>query len=70
MLSVGSGILIGLLLSITMNSAMSKWIEGNSRDPITLATGTIVLALTAVIASMIPARHATAVDPMTALRFE
>jgi hypothetical protein len=36
-------ILIGLLLSITMNSAMSKWIEGNSRDPITLATGTIVL---------------------------
>jgi ABC-type antimicrobial peptide transport system permease subunit len=69
-LSVGSGILIGLLLSITMNSAMSKWIEGNSRDPITLATGTIVLALTAVIASMIPARHAAAADPMTALRCE
>jgi len=53
-----------------MNSAMSKWIEGNSRDPITLATGTIVLALTAVIASMIPARHAAAADPMTALRCE
>jgi ABC-type lipoprotein release transport system permease subunit len=35
-----------------------------------LATGTIVLALTAVIASMIPARHAAAADPMTALRCE
>jgi predicted permease len=68
--SVGSGIVAGLVLSVAMNSIMAKWIEGNSRDPLILLAGTIVLALVATIASAIPARHASAVDPMLALRTE
>jgi ABC-type antimicrobial peptide transport system permease subunit len=70
LLSVGSGIAIGLLLSVAMDSMMSKWIAGNSRHPTILAAGTLVLALTATIAASLPARRAAAVDPMTALRCE
>jgi ABC-type antimicrobial peptide transport system permease subunit len=70
LLSVGSGIAIGLLLSVAMDSMMSKWIAGNSRDPVILAAGTLVLALTATIAASLPARRAAGVDPMTALRCE
>ena len=70
LLSVGGGIVLGLLFSVGMHSVMSRWIEGSPRDPVILAAGTLVLALTAAFASMIPARQAAGVDPMTALRCE
>jgi ABC-type antimicrobial peptide transport system permease subunit len=70
LLSVGCGIVAGLVISVAMNSIMAKWIEGNSGDPLILLAGTMILALVATIASAIPARHASAVDPMLALRSE
>ena len=69
-MSVGGGIILGLLLSVAMHSVMSRWIEGSPRDPVILAAGVVVLAVTATVASMIPARRAAAVDPMAALRSE
>jgi len=68
--SVGGGIVIGLLLTVTMNRALAKWTEGNSRDPLILLAGALLLALVSGIACAIPARRASAVDPMTALRCE
>lgn len=68
--SVGSGIVLGVVLSILMHSVMARWIEGSPRDPVILVAGVLVLAITAALASMIPARHAATVDPMTALRCE
>jgi putative ABC transport system permease protein len=39
-------------------------------DPMTFATFTIALFLVGLLASYIPARRATRVDPLTALRVE
>jgi ABC-type antimicrobial peptide transport system permease subunit len=68
--NAGSGILAGLALTLAMNTILAKWAKGNSRDPIILLAGTLLLTLVSGIACAIPARHASEVDPMTALRCE
>jgi predicted permease len=68
--SVGGGILAGVALSLALSTILAKWAEGNVRDPVILLTGTLLLSLVAAIACAIPARHASAIDPMTALRCE
>ncbi len=68
--SVGSGILFGLALTLALNTILAKWAEGNSRDPIILLAGTLLLSVISGIACAIPARRASEVDPMTALRCE
>ena len=68
--SVGGGVLAGLLLSLALGSVYAKWTQGNVRDPVILLAGTALLGLVAAAACTIPARHAAAVDPMTALRCE
>jgi len=68
--SVGGGIVAGLALSLALSTILAKWAEGNVRDPVILLAGTLLLSLVAAIACAIPARHASAIDPMTALRCE
>ena len=69
-LAVG-GLVVGVLGSV----AVSRWIgsllfEMRARDPWTIAAATLAVAAIAVIASYIPARRATRVDPLIALRSE
>jgi predicted permease len=68
--SVGSGIAVGLALTLVLNTVLSQWVKGNSRDPLILVAGVVVLGVVAAIASAIPAWQAARVDPMTALRSE
>ena len=68
--SVGSGIALGVVLTLALNKVLARWAEGSSRDPLVLLAVTALLGLVAAIACSGPARRAVKVDPMTALRYE
>ncbi len=68
--SVGSGIVLGVVLTLALNKVLARWAEGSSRDPLVLLAMTVLLSLVAAIACSGPARRAVKVDPMTALRYE
>ena len=68
--SLGAGILAGVALSVALNQIIAKWAQGNPRDPAILVAGTILLGFVSGLACAIPARRASKVDPMIALRCE
>jgi ABC-type antimicrobial peptide transport system permease subunit len=68
--SVGGGVVAGLMLAISLHKVAAHWAEGSSRDPLMLLGATVVLAGVAAVACAIPARRASRVDPMVALRYE
>jgi predicted permease len=68
--SVGSGIAVGLTLTLALNTILEQWAKGNSGDPVILLAGALLLSFVSGIACAIPAWHASKVDPMTALRCE
>jgi predicted permease len=68
--SVGSGIVVGLAFTLGLNTVLAQWAKGDSRDPVILFAGVLVLSCVSGIACAIPAWHASKVDPMTALRCE
>jgi predicted permease len=68
--SLGAGILAGIALSLALNQIIAKWAQANPRDPGILLAGTILLGFVSGLACAIPARRASKVDPMIALRCE
>ncbi|HMG84660.1 MAG TPA: ABC transporter permease [Terracidiphilus sp.] len=68
--NVGIGIVAGLALSLSLNRLIARWIESGTRDPFMILTVSVTLIAVAALACIIPARRATAIDPMTALRCE
>jgi len=65
------GIAIGLVAAIPLTRSMQALLfEVQPTDVPTFATVGIVLLLVAAAASYLPARRATRVDPMTALRMD
>lgn len=68
---IGIGVTVGAGLTLAGSKAASSLLFGlKARDPFTLAVAVILLALVGIVASFIPARRATKVDPMVALRYE
>ncbi|MGD2070528.1 MAG: FtsX-like permease family protein, partial [Gemmatimonadota bacterium] len=65
------GVLVGVALATAIGRAMSGMLYGvGGTDPATLATAAAVLLAVASVASWIPARRATRLDPSAALRIE
>ncbi len=66
---IGTG--IGLVGSFAVTRLMSSFLfEVTARDPITFLSVTLVLAIATLLACYIPARRATRINPMDALRYE
>jgi predicted permease len=69
-LNVGAGLVAGILLSIAFNKISTRWVSESSRNPWILAGVTAVLIAAATAACFLPARRASSIDPMEALRYE
>jgi len=65
------GIAIGVLFALLVTPLMAKLLYGVSPiDPVTFASTAALLCFVALVASYIPARRASRVDPIVALRYE
>jgi putative ABC transport system permease protein len=67
--SVASGILAGALLSLSLNRLVTSWSENSSIHPNIFACVTLLLICVAAMACFVPAKRASSIDPMKALRY-
>jgi ABC-type antimicrobial peptide transport system permease subunit len=68
---IGSGLVIGLLLSVGVGMGLQSMLIGiTPTDPVTYAGVIGVLGVVAAAACMIPARRAASLDPVKTLREE
>ena len=71
MFLVGAGTACGLAASVAATRAMSGLLyEVSPLDPAVFAAVATILAASGLLASVVPARRATRVDPIVALRVE
>jgi putative ABC transport system permease protein len=65
------GLGIGVVVSLALTRLMESLLYGvSATDPLTLVLISLLLAIVAIFATYLPARRATRVDPMIALRYE
>jgi predicted permease len=71
MMTVAVGLVAGLALSIGVSQGLTNVLYRVSpTDPVTLGVVTLVLAIVAFAAALIPARRATRVNPLVVLRYQ
>jgi putative ABC transport system permease protein len=68
---VGAGIVLGIIASLAVARVIATQLWGVSAyDPVTLTSVAALLLITGIVACWIPARRASRVDPLIALRYE
>ncbi|RMG52726.1 MAG: FtsX-like permease family protein [Acidobacteria bacterium] len=66
-----TGVAAGLATSLVMTRLLSDLLFGvSATDPMTFASVSLVLVMSALLVSSVPLRRATRVNPMEALRYE
>jgi ABC-type antimicrobial peptide transport system permease subunit len=68
---VAIGAVLGLPLAFAAGRSLMSFLHGvNPVDPVSFAQATALLVVVAGLAAYLPARRASRIDPMTALRSE
>jgi putative ABC transport system permease protein len=68
--SVAAGVVTGIVLTIALNRVLARWIQGSSFDVLILSGVVALLVATSGLSCFIPARRASSIDPVVALRYE
>jgi ABC-type antimicrobial peptide transport system permease subunit len=67
LLGIGAG--MGVVGVLALGPLMTRLLQGlTPRDPVTIVLAIGVLLLTGIVATLVPARRASRVDPVVALR--
>lgn len=65
----GAGVVLGMVVAVALNQGLAGMVYGvSTTDPLVLVGVSILLLGVALLASWLPARRASRVDPMTVLR--
>ena len=65
----GAGALVGLAVALAASQLLAKLLfEVSPADPVSMVGSALVLLVVGLVAAYVPARHATRVDPVQALR--
>jgi ABC-type antimicrobial peptide transport system permease subunit len=71
MFLTGAGVAIGVPLAVGVSLVMaSVFVDVGGLDAIVIGTSTVALGAAATIATLIPSRRASKIEPLTALRAE
>jgi ABC-type lipoprotein release transport system permease subunit len=64
------GLVTGLVLCELLDNVLSRWAQGDARDPYLLASLVVLLVGVTTLAALVPACRAASVNPIEALRAE
>jgi ABC-type antimicrobial peptide transport system permease subunit len=71
LLLVTAGVVLGVAGAVAMTRVLAKFLfEVRPTDPVTFVVVVLLLVVVALLAGLLPARRATRVDPLVALRWD